>query len=221
MQILLGPDSDHSGPGRANRCTAQIKYPGPDTRSRKPNISSPLVFPADPADFTSSEFFRPAHIFDVAPVPHHFSNFSSCCLACSHSRACHICASTPTLPFPHSLTNGRFSLSDLFSHASRPDQPAHWRTAHQPDRPRAFVSQARWAGMIPAASHVCPPLSFWPRTHGERLLSSLPGSMPSSLRPSHDSPPPDGGLIPQLIPDGLSAVHRQIKRVCSKESKPI
>ena len=71
----------------------------------------------------------------------------------------------------------------------------------------ARLWQARWAGMIPAANHVCPPLSFWPRTHGELLLSSRPGSMPSSLRPSHDSPPPDCCLIPQLIPDGLSGVH--------------
>ncbi len=48
------------------------------------------------------------------PYPTHFSIFSSCCLAGSKSRAFHICASTPTIPFPHSLKNSLF-LSQTFS----------------------------------------------------------------------------------------------------------
>jgi hypothetical protein len=43
--------------GSAKRCTAQIKYPTVDTRSSKLKPMLPLVFPADPADFTSPNSF--------------------------------------------------------------------------------------------------------------------------------------------------------------------
>ena len=130
------------------RCTAQIKYPGRGTRIRKSNLSTPLVFPADPADFSSSEFFRPAHIFDVAPVPHPLFISSSCCLACSHSRALTHLRTHSCHPFPHSLTYGRFSLSDLFSLGSRPDRPAHCRhlTNRTGDQPAPRVGRQDASG---------------------------------------------------------------------------
>jgi hypothetical protein len=44
------------------------------------------------------------------PYPTHFFIYSSCCLACSHSRALTHLRINSCHPFPHSLTNDRFSL---------------------------------------------------------------------------------------------------------------
>jgi hypothetical protein len=60
-----GPD--HQGPGRANSLHRTVRIPWPGTRSRKSNLSAPLVFPADPADFPSSEF-SVCVIFQYLPV---------------------------------------------------------------------------------------------------------------------------------------------------------
>ena len=144
MPAAAGP----SRPGPGNSLHRTDKIPWPRHKNQKIEPQRAAAFPCRPCRLLLVRVFPPcSHLRCRTRTPPTLIS-SSCCLACSHSRALTHLRIHSCHPFPHSLTNDWFSLSDLFSLASRPDRPAHRKTAHQPDRPRAFVSQARWAGMI-------------------------------------------------------------------------
>ncbi len=118
-------------------------------------------------------FFRPAPIFDVAPVPHPLS-FLAHALLHAHlavfPRTC-----VPTSPLPYALAdNDRFSLSDLFSLGSRPDRPAHCR--HLTIRTGRHRRSARASG----GPTECPRLSV-----RARLLASGPEYMATGSYAAH------------------------------------
>ncbi len=109
----------------------------------------------------------------MAPVPHPVFISSSCCLACSCGRACthlwshlHLPFTTPSPPL-HQWSV--FSLRLVLSRFQA--RPASSLAESSPAR-QDLSLQTGWAGMMPAASHVCLPLSFSSRTRGEWFLSS-------------------------------------------------
>ncbi len=126
--------------------------------------------------------FRPAHIFDVAPVPHPLSISSSCCLACSHSRALpHFLH--PLLPFFSTLTNKWSVFLSQICSLSAPG-PTGPLTADSSPTGQAISSRPWWADWMPPASRVCQPPSFRPRIDDRRLLCSpLTGRRPRAEPP--------------------------------------
>ncbi len=127
-----GCQNNQARPGQSLHHTDKISSSRHEKQKTKDQVAS--GFPCTPCRLYLARLFRPAHIFDVAPVLHPFSISSSCCLPCSCCCACSHLWIHSHPPFATFTNNGWFSLSDLFSLGSRPDLPAHWQTAHQPDR---------------------------------------------------------------------------------------
>jgi hypothetical protein len=145
---------------------SSVKSTSANTRSRN-QTAVRLWFPLQTLQTSHRQlFFRPAPIFDVAPVPHPLSFLAHAVLHAHLVVFPHTCL--PTSPLPFALAdNDRFSLSDLFSLGSRPDRPAHCRHL-----------------TIRTAIRVSPLPCFRPRIDGHRLLCSpLMGSRPRAETP--------------------------------------
>ena len=169
---------------------SSVKSTSANTRSRN-QTAERLWFPLQILQTSHRQlFFRPAPIFDVAPVPHPLSFLAHAVLYAHLAVFPHTCV--PTFPLPYALAdNDRFSLSDLFSLGSRPDRPAHCRhlTIRTGDQTALRVGRQNAPGS--AAIRVSPPPCFRPGIDGHRLLCSpLMGSRPRAETPPLAQPQP-------------------------------
>ncbi len=140
-----------------------LKASSASTRSRN-QTAARLWFPLQTSH--RQLFFRPAPIFDIAPVPHLLSFLAHAVL---HAHLAvspdspHTCV--PTSPLPYALAdNDRFSLSDLFSLGSRPDRPAHCRRLiiRSGDQPALRVGRQNTPSYPCEPASLLPARNIWP-----------------------------------------------------------
>jgi hypothetical protein len=171
------------------------KVSSASTRSQKSNRGTPLVSPADPANFNLSNCFSALLPSSMShPYPTHFIS-SSCCPACSLSHVY-----TPAFPLPHpfmhSLTTIGF-LSQISSlSAPGPTGPTGPLTAVTSPSGQAISPRFGWAHRTIPAVRVSPLPCFRPRIDGHQLLcspliSSRPRAetpLPAQLQPTISRP---------------------------------
>jgi hypothetical protein len=166
----------HQELARAILLHRSVKASSASTRSRNQTAARPW-FPLQTLPTSHRQlFFRPAPIFDVAPVPHPFSFLAHAVLHAHLAVPPHTCI--PTSPLPYALAdNDRFSLrgSDLFSLGSRPDRPAHCRhlTIRTGDQPAPRLGRQNATGY---RSYPCEPASLLPARNIIQHMATVTGS---------------------------------------------
>jgi hypothetical protein len=148
-------------------CTAQLNLP---LLTRDPEIKPQYAsgFPCRPCKLQFVKlFFRPAPIFDVAPVPHPFSFLAPAVLHAHLATCTHLHFPLPH-PFMHSLTTIGF-LSQISSlSAPGPTGPTGPLTAVTSPSGQAISPRFGWAHRTIPAVRVSPLPCFRPRIDGHR-----------------------------------------------------